>query len=89
MRDVLNEELELLSSLACSDDVRVANYHDDPRFSTEDFADTDHMTPEAAVRFTRILDQEFITPILSMLANSPTLASRTTDGERAGMAALD
>lgn len=47
-----------------ADDVRFANYHEDPRFGLQDFADPDHMNQQGAARFTKMLEQEFITPML-------------------------
>gem|GEM_PF-3266885 len=44
--------------------VRFANYFTDPRFTQKDFADNDHLNQTGAARFTRILEEEYISPML-------------------------
>jgi hypothetical protein len=41
-----------------------ADYSQDPRFGDQDFADADHLSPEGARRFSRMVAAEVLAPIL-------------------------
>jgi hypothetical protein len=45
--------------------LRVARYFDDERFVDTDFADSDHLNSDGAVKFSRILDQDIVRPSLA------------------------
>lgn len=46
-------------------DVTSHDYFDDPRFVERDFADSDHLYVDGAVKFSKILDAEAVRPALS------------------------
>jgi hypothetical protein len=43
----------------------VADYLEDPRFSTADFSDNDHLSPQGARRFSRLLGTEVLGPLVT------------------------
>ena len=61
----VNRIQRFVSSLVAPGQVAYGDYWSDARFVISDFGDTDHLNSIGAIKFSHILDHEFIQPMLS------------------------
>lgn len=55
---------EAVAGLCASHGIAYVDYTKDPRFFGDDFMDVDHLSPAGAEKFSRIINQEIIVPLL-------------------------
>ena len=56
---------EVIKNIVAAHNCRYQNYAADTRFSKEDFHDNDHLNYNGAEKFTKILDNDFVKPLVS------------------------
>ncbi|HYF02911.1 MAG TPA: D-alanyl-lipoteichoic acid biosynthesis protein DltD [Patescibacteria group bacterium] len=57
-QEVVTKNENLLKNLAKRFNLQYFNYFSDTRFSLSDFNDNDHLNPQGAIKFSKILDEE-------------------------------
>lgn len=72
---LLKEFRETLRSISRRTGAITADYLEDPRFSTPDFLDNDHLSPVGAKRFSTMLGSEQIAPLLGAPCAPPDMGA--------------
>lgn len=62
---IINRNNDIINNMVSKYNCQYKNYFTDQHFEIADFHDNDHLNYIGAAKFTRMLDTEFVKPLLS------------------------